>query len=90
VIEGYNARIFVERGHLVTRDGFPNEGEIREIRFPRGRSRVERIVVRAPGGTISMEAIQLVFAHGDRDLVRGLRQLSPELPCFRMRRTMDR
>jgi CRISPR-associated endonuclease Cas1 len=57
VIEGYNARIFVERGHLVTRDGFPNEGEIREIRFPRGRSRVERIVVRAPGGTISMEAI---------------------------------
>jgi CRISPR-associated protein Cas1 len=57
VIEGYSARIFVERGHLVTRDGFPNEREIREIRFPRGRSKVERIVVRAPGGTISMEAI---------------------------------
>ena len=57
VIEGYNARISVERGHLVTRDGFPNEGEIREIRFPRGRSKIERIVVRAPGGSITMEAI---------------------------------
>ncbi|MEO8909521.1 MAG: CRISPR-associated endonuclease Cas1 [Gemmatimonadaceae bacterium] len=64
VIEGYNARIFVERGHLVTRDGFPNEGEIREIRFPRGRSRIERIVVRAPGGTISMEAIDWCSAMG--------------------------
>jgi CRISPR/Cas system-associated endonuclease Cas1 len=57
VIEGYDARLFCERGHLVTRDGFANEGKIREIRFPRGRCAVERIVVRAPGGTITMEAI---------------------------------
>jgi CRISPR-associated endonuclease Cas1 len=57
VIEGYDARLFCERGHLVTRDGFANEGKIREIRFPRGRCAVERIVIRAPGGTISMEAI---------------------------------
>jgi CRISPR-associated endonuclease Cas1 len=56
-IEGYNARIYVERGHLVTHDGFANEGMTREIRFPRGRCAVERIIVRAPGGTISMEAI---------------------------------
>lgn len=57
VLEGYDARMYVERGHLVTRDGFANEGKIREIRFPRGRCSVERIIVRAPGGTISMEAI---------------------------------
>ncbi|MGA8575267.1 MAG: CRISPR-associated endonuclease Cas1 [Candidatus Cybelea sp.] len=56
-IEGYNAQLFVERGHLVTRDGFANEGKVREIRFPRGRCSVERIVIRAPGGTVSMEAI---------------------------------
>ncbi len=57
VLEGYDARLYVERGHLVTRDGFANEGKIRETRFPRGRCAVERIVIRAPGGTISMEAI---------------------------------
>jgi CRISPR-associated protein Cas1 len=57
VVEGYDARLYVERGHLVTRDGFPNEGKVREIHFPRGRCSIERIVVRARGGTISMEAI---------------------------------
>jgi CRISPR-associated protein Cas1 len=57
VLEGYDARLYVERGHLVTRDGFANEGKIRETRFPRGRCSVERIVIRAPGGTVSMEAI---------------------------------
>lgn len=57
VLEGYDARMYVERGHLVTRDGFANEGKVREIRFPRGRCSVERIVVRAPGGTVSMDAI---------------------------------
>jgi CRISPR-associated endonuclease Cas1 len=57
VIEGYDARLYVERGHLVVRDGFPNEGQLRETHFPRGRCAVERIVIRAPGGTVSMEAI---------------------------------
>jgi len=56
-LSGYNASIFVERGHLVVRDGFPSEGKAREIRFPRGRCEVKRIVVRAPGGVISMPAI---------------------------------
>ncbi|HUY39977.1 MAG TPA: CRISPR-associated endonuclease Cas1 [Candidatus Dormibacteraeota bacterium] len=56
-IEGYDARLYVERGHIVIRDGFPSEGKVREIRFPRGRCEVKRIVVRAPGGTISMPAI---------------------------------
>ena len=57
VLEGYDARMYVERGHLVTRDGFANEGKIRETRFPRGRCSIERIVIRAPGGTVSMGAI---------------------------------
>jgi CRISPR-associated endonuclease Cas1 len=56
-VNGYNARIFVESGHLVVRDGFPNEGKEREVRFPRGRCEVKRIVIRAPGGMISMPAI---------------------------------
>ncbi len=56
-IEGYNAQLFVERGHLVTRDGFAMKGKAREIRFPRGRCAIERIVIRAPGGTVSMDAI---------------------------------
>ena len=63
-IEGYDARLYVERGHLVTRDGFANEGKIREIRFPRGRCAVERIVIRAPGGTVSMEAINWCASMG--------------------------
>ena len=57
VLEGYDARMYVERGHLVTRDGFANEGKVREIHFPRGRCSIERIVIRAPGGTVSMESI---------------------------------
>ena len=47
---------FYRAGQLVIRDGFPSEGA-RETRFPRGRCAVDRIVVRAPGGTISMSAI---------------------------------
>lgn len=57
IVEGYNAAVLVERGHLVVRDGFPNEGKVREVRFPRGRCEIERMVVRAPGGTVSMSAI---------------------------------
>jgi CRISPR-associated protein Cas1 len=57
VVEGYGAAIFVERGHLVVRDGFPGEGTHREIRFPRGRSRLKRLVVRAPHGSISIAAV---------------------------------
>jgi len=57
VLEGYDARMYVERGHLVTRDGFANEGKVRETRFPRGRCSIERIVIRAPGGAVSMDAI---------------------------------
>jgi CRISPR-associated protein Cas1 len=56
IVEGYDAKLYVERGHLVVRDGFAPEGR-REIHFPRGRCAVERIVIRAPGGTVSMEAI---------------------------------
>jgi CRISPR-associated protein Cas1 len=55
-VEGYDASLHVERGHLVIRDGFTPDGR-REIHFPRGRCAVERIVIRAPGGTVSMPAI---------------------------------
>jgi CRISPR-associated endonuclease Cas1 len=57
VVQGYNANISVERGHLVIKDGFPGEGKSRETRFPRGRCEIKRILVRAPGGTVSMAAI---------------------------------
>jgi hypothetical protein len=85
VVEGYDARLYVERGHLVTRDGFPNEGKVREIHFPRGRCSIERIVVRAPGGSISMEAIDwcarmgiaISFVSPDSSL---LNRLVPDAP----------
>jgi len=51
VLEGCDPRMYVERGHLVTRRGFANEGKVREPHFPRGRCPVERIEVRVPGGT---------------------------------------
>jgi CRISPR-associated protein Cas1 len=56
VVQGYAASLNVERGHLIVRDGFTTQDQ-REIHFPRGRCAVERIVIRAPGGTVSMEAI---------------------------------
>jgi CRISP-associated protein Cas1 len=56
VVEGYAASLNVERGHLIVKDGFTLEDR-REIHFPRGRCEVERIVIRAPGGMISMAAI---------------------------------
>jgi CRISP-associated protein Cas1 len=56
VVQGYSASMNVERGHLVVKDGFTPEDR-REIHFPRGRCEVERIVIRAPGGFVSMEAI---------------------------------
>src|SRR5579862_4272743 len=77
--------MYIERGHLVTRDGFANEGKIRETHFPRGRCSVERIVIRAPGGTVSMEAIDwcarmgiaLAFVASDSTL---LNCLAPDAP----------
>ena len=35
VVEGYDAKLYVERGHLVTRDGFANEGKILVIAPPK-------------------------------------------------------
>jgi CRISPR/Cas system-associated endonuclease Cas1 len=57
VVQGYDASVYVERGHLVIRDGFPGEGKSREIRFPRGRCEIHRILFRAPGGSISLSAL---------------------------------
>jgi CRISP-associated protein Cas1 len=80
VVQGYNASIAVERGHLVIRDGFPGEAKTREARFPRGRCDVERILIRAPGGTVSMAAmdwcirmgIAVSFVSSDSTLVNCL------------------
>jgi CRISPR-associated protein Cas1 len=57
VVDGYGVRLEVERGQLVVHDGFPAEGATREIRFPRGRTDVQRIVVRASAGTVSIAAL---------------------------------
>jgi CRISPR/Cas system-associated endonuclease Cas1 len=62
-VEGYDARLYVERGHLVVKDGFTAEDR-REIHFPRGRCAVERIVIRAQGGTVSIEAISWCASMG--------------------------
>lgn len=85
LVSGYDASLYVERGHLVIRDGFPNEGNARELRFPRGRCAIKRIVVRAPGGTIAIPAIDwcarmgiaLSFVASDSTL---LNTMSPDTP----------
>lgn len=56
-VEGYGARMYVERGHLVVVDSAPGERKWRETHFPRGRCDVNRIVVRAPEGTVSIAAL---------------------------------
>jgi CRISPR-associated endonuclease Cas1 len=83
LVEGYAARLYVERGHLVAITGFP--GEMQEVRFPRGRCGVDRILVRARGGTVSIEAfdwcarmgIALAFIASDSTLTNCL---VPEQP----------
>ena len=57
VVEGYDVRLNVERGHLVVVDGFANEGTRRETRFPRGRCKVQRIIVRSQAGMVSLAAL---------------------------------
>ena len=57
VVEGYAADLRIMGGHLVVRDGFANEELSRDIHFPRGQCEVERIIVRAPSGMISIGAI---------------------------------
>lgn len=57
VVDGYGVSVNVERGHLLVRDGFPAEGTRREVRFPRGRCDIERVVVRAPDGYVTLAAL---------------------------------
>ncbi len=57
VVDGYGVSVNVERGHLRVCDGFPAEGARRDIRFPRGRCEVERIVIRAPDGYVTLTAL---------------------------------
>jgi CRISP-associated protein Cas1 len=57
VVDGYGAKISVERRHLIIEDGFASEGTLRELYFARGNSGVERIIVRSPAGNVSFAAI---------------------------------
>lgn len=80
VVEGYAAHLSVMGGRLVLHDGFANEGLSRDIQFPRGQCTVERIIVRAPAGTISIGAvdwchrmgISLAFVGSDSRLMNCL------------------
>jgi CRISPR-associated protein Cas1 len=47
----------VEGGRLIVKDGYGEEGKQREVRFPRSRCEVNRIVVRAPAGNVSISAL---------------------------------
>src|ERR1700688_710365 len=57
VVDGFGVSMNVERGHLIVKDGFLSDGELREIHFPRGRCEVDRIIVRASAGTVSIAAL---------------------------------
>lgn len=57
IVDGYGVSLAVERGHLVIRDGFAAETLKREIRFPRGRCDIDRIVIRASAGNVTLDAI---------------------------------
>lgn len=74
LIEGYAARLYVERGHLIAITGFP--GEMQEVRYSRGRCEINRVLVRARAGSVSIEAfdwcarigITLAFVASDSSL----------------------
>ena len=57
VVDGYGASMSVERGHLVVKDGFAISGTLSEVRFPRGKCNIDRILVRASSGNITFDAI---------------------------------
>ena len=57
IVDGYGVALAVERGHLLIRDGFATENSKREIRFPRGRCDIDRIVIRASAGNVTLDAI---------------------------------
>lgn len=79
-VDGFGVRISVDHGHLVVMDGFASDGSRREIRFPRGRCEVERIIVRASTGSTSLEAldwcnrlaIPIAFVGSDSRLINCL------------------
>jgi CRISPR-associated endonuclease Cas1 len=57
VVDGYGVTLNVERGHLVVKHGFTADAYAQETHFPRGRCSVERIIVRAPAGMVSIAAL---------------------------------
>ena len=57
MVDGYGARIAVERGHLVIEQGSFGEGKTTPTRISRGRSTFSRLIVRSPAGMISLDAL---------------------------------
>lgn len=57
VVDGYNAVLAVDKGHLIVKTGFPADGSYCEHRISRGRNSTSRIVVRAPAGVVSIAAL---------------------------------
>lgn len=57
IVDVYCVTLAVERGYLVIRDGFAAENTKREVRFPKGRCDIDRIVIRASAGNVTLDAI---------------------------------
>lgn len=62
VVEGYAARLNVERGHLIVTDGFTVDDR-REIHFPRGRCSIERMERRSTGTCSSQRRCRGASGH---------------------------
>jgi CRISPR-associated protein Cas1 len=56
VIDGYGVRLRVERGHLEASDGLGPERRVR--RWPRAERTLQRVVVTARSGTVSLDALR--------------------------------
>ena len=80
IVDGYTANLRTERGHLLITDGFPNEGRLQEHKLPRGRNSVQRIVIRASAGSLTIGAVDwcnrmnvpLAFVGSDSRLINCL------------------
>ncbi len=57
VLEGYALDVHQEKGHLSVTDGFANEAPLNRQILARGNCEVQRIIVRAPAGTITVGAL---------------------------------
>lgn len=59
-VYGYGIRFFVRRGQLNIEDGFPNEGSRRRLVLSRATCRLQRVVIVAQTGLITLDAAQFL------------------------------